>query len=50
MTKEIKNSLVTNRDQLKRIKLDLDSISSKELKILNLDLEREIIEKEENDE
>lgn len=47
---DIKNSLLKIRETLKEIKKVIDFTSEKELKLLNLDLEREIIENEEEEE
>jgi hypothetical protein len=47
---DFKNSLLKIRESLKEIKKVIDFTSEKELKLLNLDLEREIIENEEEEE
>jgi len=49
ISKKIKDSLVKVRDRLKSIKETLDNLSIKDIKLLNLDLERELIENEEEE-
>lgn len=50
ISSDFKNSLLKIRENLKEIKKVIDYTSEKELKLLNLDLEREIIENEEEEE
>jgi hypothetical protein len=50
ISSDFKNSLLKIRENLKEIKKSIDFTSEKELKLLNLDLEREIIENEEEEE